>query len=273
MIFGTRGSGRITVDLNVEIGWPCRVPSNLFGGLSRLMKQEFTVWFTGLPSSGKSTLAGLLQQRIRDRGFPVMVLDGDEVRTWLTAGLGFSREDRDENIRRISHLALFQNRASVITITAAISPYRGARERARELIGRFLEVYVDCPLAVCEERDVKGLYKKARRGEVQHFTGVSDPYEPPTAPDLILRTDLESKEQCVTRIIERVEQLGYLPAGHVRCEVILPSELVDGLGSNASALVAGLASREARLSGAGQPVTTAEWGKIEQRLRAFGYLQ
>jgi adenylyl-sulfate kinase len=237
------------------------------------MKQEFTVWFTGLPSSGKSTLAGLLQQRIRDRGFPVMVLDGDEVRTWLTAGLGFSREDRDENIRRISHLALFQNRASVITITAAISPYRGARERARELIGRFLEVYVDCPLAVCEERDVKGLYKKARRGEVQHFTGVSDPYEPPTAPDLVLRTDLESKEQCVARIIERVEQLGYLPAGHVRCEVILPTELVDGLGGNASALLAGLTSREARLSGAGQPVTTAEWGRIEQRLRAFGYLQ
>ena len=237
------------------------------------MKQEFTVWLTGLPSSGKSTLASLLQARIRARGFPVMVLDGDEVRTWLTAGLGFSREDRDENIRRIAHLALFQNRASVITITAAISPYRGARERARELIGRFLEVYVDCPLAVCEERDVKGLYKKARRGEVQHFTGVSDPYESPVTSDVVVRTDRESKEQCVTRIMERIEQLGYLPAGHVRCEVILPSELVDGLGSNASALLAGLASRETRLSGAGQPVTTAEWGKIEQRLRDFGYLR
>ena len=218
-------------------------------------------------------MASLLQARIRARGFPVMVLDGDEVRTWLTAGLGFSREDRDENIRRIAHLALFQNLASVITITAAISPYRRSREEARRLIGRFLEVYVDCPLAVCEERDVKGLYKKARRGEVQHFTGVSDPYESPVAPDVVVRTDRENAEECVTRIMERIEHLGYLPAGHVRCEVILPAELVDGLGRNAYALLAGLASREARLSGARQPVTAAEWEEIEQRLRAFGYLQ
>ena len=237
------------------------------------MKQEFTIWFTGLPSSGKSTLAGLLEARIRARGFPVMVLDGDEVRTWLTAGLGFSRADRDENIRRIAHLARFQNRAGVITITAAISPYRRSREEARQLIGRFLEVYIDCPLEVCEERDVKGLYKKARRGEVQHFTGVSDPYEPPMTPDVVVRTDREGKDACVTQIMERIEHMGYLPVGHVRCEVILPADLVDGLGSSAHTILTGLASREARLSGAGQSITAAEWGEIERRLRALGYLQ
>ena len=236
------------------------------------MRQEFTVWFTGLPSSGKSTLARLLEARIRGRGFPVMVLDGDEVRTWLTAGLGFSREDREENIRRIAHLAMFQNRAGVATITAAISPYQKARDDARRVIGRFIEVYVDCPLAVCEQRDVKGLYKKARRGEVQHFTGVSDPYEPPLAAEVVVRTDRESADECVRRILERIEELDYLPRGQVRCEVIVPSELVDGLGQNASGVLAALASRDGRPGDLGAPLTAEEWEQIEQRLRTLGYL-
>jgi adenylyl-sulfate kinase len=237
------------------------------------MRQEFTIWFTGLPSSGKSTLARLLEARIRARGFPVVVLDGDEVRTWLTAGLGFSREDREENIRRIAHLAMFQNRAGVATITAAISPYQGSRDEARKVIGRFVEVYVDCPLDVCERRDVKGLYKKARSGQVQRFTGVSDPYEPPPAPEVVVRTDRESTEECIARIIERIEDLGYLPRGHVRCEVILPTEIVEGLDVNPSTLLTALASREALLAGTRDAVSPQELAEIEKRLRSFGYLQ
>lgn len=222
------------------------------------MRPAFTIWFTGLPSAGKSTLARLVEAEILERGFPIVVLDGDEVRTWLTAGLGFSREDRDENIRRIATLAAFLNRTSVAAITAAISPYRQARERARELIGRFVEVYIECPLEVCEERDVKGLYKKARRGEVQRFTGVSDPYEPPAAPEVTVRTHEESKEACAALIVERIEELGYLPRGQVRYEVLLPAYLAGGLGSDPAALLSELASREAALRGAGIAVTDEE---------------
>jgi adenylylsulfate kinase len=237
------------------------------------MRQEFTIWFTGLPSSGKSTLARLVEAEVRERGFPVMVLDGDEVRTWLTVGLGFSRQDREENIRRIAHLAMFQNRGGLATITAAISPYQGARDEARRLIGRFVEVYVNCPVEVCEQRDVKGLYKKARRGEIQAFTGVSDPYEPPLAPEVVVRTDHESKEECVARIMERVEEMGYLPRGHVRCEVIVPAGLVDRLGASGLSLLAALANGEAGPKGVGARVTAAEWEEIEQRLRTLGYLR
>jgi adenylylsulfate kinase len=237
------------------------------------MKQEFTIWFTGLPSSGKSTLARLVQTKIQERGFPVMVLDGDDVRTWLTAGLGYSRADREENIRRIAHLAMFQNRAGVATITAAISPYEGPRSEARRLIGRFVEVYVSCPVEVCEQRDVKGLYKKARRGEIQAFTGVSDPYEPPVAPEVVVRTDVESKEECVARIMDAVEALGYLPRGHVRCEAIVPRDLVEGLDAGAVAMLASLASRSARMGEEGWRVTAKEWEEMERRLRALGHLQ
>ena len=235
-------------------------------------RQEYTVWFTGLPSSGKSTLARLVEAEIRRRGFPVVVLDGDEVRTWLTAGLGFSREDREENIRRIAHLAMFQNRAGVATITAAISPYQSAREDARRVIGRFLEVYVDCPLDVCEARDVKGLYKKARRGEVQRFTGVSDPYEIPPAPDVVVRTDRESKEQCVARIVERIEAMGFLPRGGVRHEVILPAAILDGLDGAPLKLLAAFAPEGAAPAPA-DPLTRDEWSKIEARLRSLGRLR
>jgi adenylylsulfate kinase len=240
------------------------------GGAWLETREQFTVWFTGLPCSGKSTLARLVEGKIRQRGFPVIVLDGDEVRTWLTAGLGYSREDREENIRRIAHLAMFQNRAGMATITAAISPYRGTRDDARRMIGRFVEVYVDCPLEVCEQRDVKGLYKRARSGEIQRFTGVSDPYEPPLAPEAVVKTDRESPEECAARIIERVEELGYLPKECVRCEVMLPAQLVEGLRRDAAAFVAALAGADVspRL-----PMTAKEWKEIEQRLRESGYLE
>src|SRR5262245_18913147 len=235
------------------------------------MSQPITIWFTGLPSSGKSTLARLVETRIRERGFPVVVLDGDEVRTWLTAGLGFSREDREENIRRIAHLAMFQNRSGVATITAAMSPYAAPRAAARQLIGRFVEVYVDCPLDVCEQRDVKGLYRKARLGQVQRFTGISDPYEPPSAPEVVVRTDRESKEACVARVLDRVEDLGYLPRGQVRSEVMLPAKAMEGLGADAAAVLAALASR--RADGEAASLSSVEWADLEERLRGLGYLR
>jgi adenylylsulfate kinase len=232
--------------------------------------EQFTVWFTGLPCSGKSTLARLVEGKIRQRGFPVIVLDGDEVRTWLTAGLGYSREGREENIRRIARLAMFQNRAGLATITAAISPYGRTRDDARRMIGRFVEVYVDCPLEVCEQRDVKGLYKRARSGEIQRFTGVSDPYEPPLAPEVVVRTDRESPEECAARIVERIEELGYLPRGRVRCEVILPAELVEGLRREAASFVAAVVGADASPR---PPMTAKEWTEIERRLRESGYLE
>lgn len=172
--------------------------------------EGFVVWFTGLPSAGKSTLARLLEGALRRRGWPVEVLDGDEVRLRLTKGLGFSREDRDENIRRISFVARLLARHGVATITAAISPYRGAREEARREIGRFVEVYVQCALDTCVQRDVKGLYRRALAGEITNFTGISDPYEEPLAPEVTVPTDRESAEESVARILARLEALGYL---------------------------------------------------------------
>lgn len=174
--------------------------------------EGFVVWFTGLPSAGKSTLARLLEKELQHRGWPVEVLDGDEVRLRLTRGLGFSREDRDENIRRISFVARLLARHGVATITAAISPYRDAREEARREIGRFVEIYVKCALDTCVQRDVKGLYRRALAGEITNFTGISDPYEEPLAPELTVQTDRESAEESVGRILARLEALGYLTA-------------------------------------------------------------
>ena len=175
-----------------------------------MVREGFVVWFTGLPSSGKSTLARLLDAELRRRGWPVEILDGDEVRVRLTKGLGFSREDRDENIRRISFVARLLARHGVATITAAISPYRAAREEARREIARFVEVYVKCALDTCVERDVKGLYRRALAGEITNFTGISDPYEEPLAPELTVETDREGAAESVARILARLEALGYV---------------------------------------------------------------
>jgi adenylylsulfate kinase len=172
--------------------------------------EGFVVWFTGLPSAGKSTLARLLDEALRQRGWPVEVLDGDEVRLRLTKGLGFSREDRDENIRRIAFVARLLARHGVAAITAAISPYRAARDEARQEIGRFVEIYVRCGLDTCVQRDVKGLYRRALAGEIANFTGISDPYEEPLAPELTVETDRESAVQSIARILARLEVLGYL---------------------------------------------------------------
>lgn len=168
------------------------------------------VWLTGLPSGGKSTLAGLLEGELRARGLPVERLDGDEVRTRLTKGLGFSREDRDENVRRVAWVAGLLARHGVCVITALISPYRRAREEARAEIGRFLEVHVACDLQECIRRDVKGLYRRALAGEIANFTGVSDPYEPPLAPEVVVETDRETPEESVRKILDGLAAQGYL---------------------------------------------------------------
>jgi adenylyl-sulfate kinase len=171
----------------------------------------FTVWFTGLSGSGKTTLARMLEKELQDRGFHVEVLDGDEVRLRLSKGLGFSKEDRDENVRRISYVAKVVTRCGVVAITCAISPYREIRDEARAEIGRFVEVYVKCDLEECIRRDLKGLYKKALRGEIKNFTGVSDPYEEPLKPEIVVETHKETPEESINKIIRALTNLGYLP--------------------------------------------------------------
>lgn len=172
----------------------------------------FVLWFTGLSGAGKSTLSALVADELRRRGIHVEVLDGDEVRTHLSKGLGFSKEDRDTNIRRIGFVAKLLARAGACAITAAISPYRAVRDEQRAQIERFVEVYCCCPIDALAARDPKGLYKKALAGEIAHFTGVDDPYEPPGAPEVTLFTDRESKQESVAKILAKLEDLGYVPA-------------------------------------------------------------
>ena len=169
-----------------------------------------TIWFTGLSGAGKSTLSEALQQRLETLGRHVEILDGDIVRTHLSKGLGFSREDRDTNIKRIAFVCGLLTRNGVICISAAISPYREAREWARNQIGNFVEVYVKCPLEVCRQRDVKGLYKLVDEGKITGFTGVDDPYEEPEHPELVVETDNETVQESVERIMRRLEELGYV---------------------------------------------------------------
>jgi adenylyl-sulfate kinase len=179
------------------------------------LNQGFTVWLTGLSGAGKSTIAERLAPELSARGCSVEVLDGDEVRTHLSKGLGFSREDRDINIGRISFVASLLVRHGAAVITAAISPYAQARADARERIGndRFVEVYVRCSLDELVRRDVKGLYAKALAGEVKHFTGVSDPYEAPESPDVTVDSEAESVEESVSKILTELTKRGFLHAG------------------------------------------------------------
>jgi adenylyl-sulfate kinase len=174
------------------------------------MTTGYTIWFTGLSGAGKSTIAGILDRELRARSQKVEVLDGDVVRTHLSKGLGFSKEDRDTNIRRIGWVCEVLARNDVVAIAAAISPYRSVRDEVRERIGRFVEVFVDVPLEVAITRDVKGLYKKALAGEIRGFTGVDDPYEPPLNPEVVVYTAEESPEESAARILATLEDLGYL---------------------------------------------------------------
>jgi len=173
----------------------------------------FILWFTGLSGSGKSTLAQYLEPVLRQRGTKVEVLDGDVVRTNLSKGLGFSKEDRDTNIRRIGFVANLLARNGVCAITAAISPYASLRNEIRDMSTNFIEVFVEAPLEVVEARDTKGLYKKARAGELKNFTGVSDPYEEPESPEVVVHTGDESIEASADKILAFLVAGGFINAG------------------------------------------------------------
>ncbi len=175
------------------------------------MKQRgVAVWFTGYSGAGKSTIANALTKELNSKGLNLEVLDGDEIRENLTKGLGFSKEDRDTNIRRIGFVAKLLARNGVIVLVPVISPYRAIREEMRAEIKDFVEVFVNAPIEVCEQRDVKGLYKKVRAGEIQQFTGISDPYEEPLNPEIECRTDLEELDESVAKIMNKLIDMGYL---------------------------------------------------------------
>lgn len=199
--------------------------------------QGFTVWFTGLSGSGKTALALKLEQVLRERGLKVERLDGDIVRKALTRDLGFSKEDRDMNIERVSFVAQILTRNGVAVLCSFISPYRERREKSRAEIGNFVEVYCRASLDALVERDVKGLYKKALAGEIQGFTGVTDPYEEPANPEVVVETDKETIEESLAKIVRKLEKLGYVPT-----------------------------------SEAAQAYSADEEEQVEERLRALGYL-
>lgn len=175
------------------------------------MNKGFTIWFTGLPSSGKTTLAKMVENILLERGLNVEVLDGEDIRKNLSKDLGYSKEDRDINIRRIGYICSLLSRNNVVAIASCISPYKEIRDEVRRNIGNFIEVYVKCPLDVLKKRDIKGLYEKALKGEIKGFTGVDDPYEEPDKPEVIVQTDKETPEESCHKIIKTLEILGYIP--------------------------------------------------------------
>jgi adenylyl-sulfate kinase len=202
-----------------------------------LEQKGVTVWFTGMSGSGKTALAVPLEEELGKRGLRVERLDGDIVRQSLTRDLGFTKEDRDKNIERITFVAKLLTRNGVAVLCSFISPYRAVRAKVKEEVGNFFEVYCYAPLDALIERDVKGLYKKALAGEIKNFTGVSDPYEPPTNPDVMIDSSTETVEESLAKILRRLEELGYVP----------PSEETA-------------------------PYTAEEEAEIEARLEALGYL-
>ncbi len=195
-----------------------------------------TVWFTGMSGAGKTALALLLEKELRERGLKVERLDGDIVRQSLTRDLGFSKEDRDKNIERVTFVAKLLTRNGVAVLCSFISPYRAVRAQVREEVGNFVEVYCHASLETLVERDVKGLYKKAIAGEIENFTGISDPYEAPDYPDVTVDSGSEAIEDSLTKILHKLEELGYVPPA------------------------------------ADAPYTAEEEAEIEARLAALGYL-
>ena len=187
--------------------------------ITHMRNVGFTIWLTGLSGAGKSTLARAVELHFNALNYDIEVLDGDSVRTHLSKGLGFSREDRDTNIKRIAFVSGLLTRHGIVNIVAAISPYREVREWARQEIGNFVEVYVKCPIEVCRVRDVKGLYKQVDEGTLKGFTGIDDPYEEPEHPDLVIETDKETVEESATRILASLVELGYLTSEEVYEEI------------------------------------------------------
>jgi adenylylsulfate kinase len=173
-------------------------------------QKGFTAWFTGLPCCGKTTIADKVANLLKEKGYKVERLDGDIVREDLTSDLSFSKEDRDQNIKRVTFVAKLLTRNGVAVLATFVSPYRKRRNKSREEIGDFVEIFVDCPLEVCKKRDVKGMYKKALAGEIKDFTGVDDPYEEPENPELIINSDEESVEESVKKVMDKLAELGYI---------------------------------------------------------------
>jgi adenylylsulfate kinase len=176
------------------------------------MKQQrgVTVWLTGLSGAGKTTISRVLEEELRTQGYKVEALDGDVLRQFLTKDLGFSKKDRDENIRRISFVAHLLTKNDVIVLVSVIAPYRDLREEVRQYIGDFIEVYVNAPLEVCEQRDVKGLYQKSRLGEIKQFTGIDAPYEVPLNPEVECKTDVEEINKSAAKVLNKLEELSYI---------------------------------------------------------------
>ena len=173
-------------------------------------ERGFVVWLTGLPASGKTTIARKLEKELRERGLKVEVLDGDEVRRWLSPEAGFSREDRERHLRRVAYVSHLLARNGVVVIASFVSPYRSTRDFARQLIGDFVEVYVKCSLETCMKRDPKGLYHKALAGEIKDMTGIQDPYEEPLSPEVVVDSERESPDECAKRIMVKLLRLGYI---------------------------------------------------------------
>jgi adenylylsulfate kinase len=170
----------------------------------------FVIWLTGLPGSGKTTIAMLLQNELRARGLKVEILDGDEVRKNLSPDLGFSRSDREMHSKRIAYVSHLLSRNGVVTIVALISPFRCFRDYARQLVGRFVEVWVNCSMEACSMRDLKGLYKRAAQGKISNLTGVQDPFEPPINPEVIVNTEYEDPDACMNRVMMSLKILKYI---------------------------------------------------------------
>jgi len=173
-------------------------------------EKGFTVWFTGLPCSGKSTIAKSVAQELKQKGLKAEMLDADVIRQHLWKELGYSKEDRDENIKRAAYLSHMFARNGVAVLTSFISPYQELRDYARKQIGDFVEVYVKCPVEVCIQRDTRGMYKKALAGEIQNFTGVSDPYEEPLTPEVLIESDKETLAESVAKVMSKIKELGYI---------------------------------------------------------------
>ena len=237
-----------------------------------------TVWFTGLPCSGKTTLALKLSEELKKRGIHCEDLDGDVTRKYLSKGLGFSKEDRDENIRRVGFVcSLLTKHGSVVT-AAFVSPYRSIRDENRKLIGNFVEVYVKCSVEKCMARDVKGMYKKALAGEIKNFTGVSDPFEEPEKPELVVETDKESEAESLQKIIAKLEELGYLRPGGK--DILIPDylrqDLAKIMGSQnfpdlSTFVIHILGSYVAQNSGQGE-LPKEEEDAVREKLKKLGYI-
>lgn len=192
--------------------------------------KEFCLWFTGLPCSGKSTLAKRIKEKLEEIGKKTYILDGDIIRKELNVDLGFSEEDRKENIRRVSVVAKILTECGVVPIVALVSPFRDARQKAREKIEKFVEIYVKAPIEVCMQRDVKGMYKMAIEGKIKGFTGIDDPYEEPLNPEIICETDKESVEECIEKILNFLKNKGYIKMGYTEEEEEIVKKRLEELG-------------------------------------------